>query len=129
MEIIVNDVSIKKFAADGIIIATPTGSTAYSLSAGGPVVEPQAESIIITPICPHTLFSRSIILGQDKELKVKLSSGNKRDILSIDGKTVALKDPSEYILRVTRAKKNLNLVSFNPNAFFKVFKEKFIERI
>ena len=129
MEIIVNDVSIKKFAADGIIIATPTGSTAYSLSAGGPVVEPQAESIIITPICPHTLFSRSIILGQDKELKVKLSSGNKRDILSIDGKTVALEDPSEYILRVTRAKKNLNLVSFNPNAFFKVFKEKFIERI
>jgi NAD+ kinase len=129
MEIIVNDVSIKKLAADGIIIATPTGSTAYSLSAGGPVVEPQAESIIITPICPHTLFSRSIILGQDKELKVKLRSGNKRDILSIDGKSVALEDPSEYILRVTRAKKNLNLVSFNPNAFFKVFKEKFIERI
>jgi NAD+ kinase len=129
MEIIVNDVSIKKLAADGIIIATPTGSTAYSLSAGGPVVEPQAESIIITPICPHTLFSRSIILGQDKELKVKLSSGNKRDILSVDGKTVPLEDPSEYILRVTRAKKDLNLVSFNPNAFFKVFKEKFIERI
>ncbi len=129
MEIIVNDVSIKKLTADGIIIATPTGSTAYSLSAGGPVVEPQAESIIITPICPHTLFSRSIILGQDKELKVKLSSGNKRDMLSIDGKTAALEDPSEYILRVTRAKKDLNLVSFNPNAFFKVFKEKFIERI
>ena len=129
MEIIVNDVSIKKLAADGIIIATPTGSTAYSLSAGGPVVEPQAESIIITPICPHTLFSRSIILGKDKELKVKLSSGNKRDMLSVDGKTVSLKDPSQYVLRVTRAKKDLNLVSFNPNAFFKVFKEKFIERI
>ena len=63
MEIIVNDISIKKFAADGIIIATPTGSTAYSLSAGGPVVEPKAEVIIITPICPHTLFSRSIVLG------------------------------------------------------------------
>jgi NAD+ kinase len=129
MEIIVNDVFIKQFAADGIIIATPTGSTAYSLSAGGPVVEPQAETIIITPICPHTLFSRSIILGPDKELKVRLSSGNKRDILSVDGKTVALEDPSEYVLKVTRARKKLNLVSFNPNAFFKVFKEKFIERI
>jgi NAD+ kinase len=129
MEIIVNDVFIKQFAADGIIIATPTGSTAYSLSAGGPVVEPKAEAIIITPICPHTLFSRSIILGPDKQLQIKLSSGNKRDILSVDGKTVPLEDPCEYVLKVTRAKKKLNLISFNPNAFFKVFKEKFIERI
>ena len=107
MEIIVNGVSIKKFAADGIIIATPTGSTAYSLSAGGPVVEPQTEAIIITPICPHTLFSRSIILGPDKELKIRLSSGNKKDMLSVDGKTVPLEDPSEYVLRVTRSKKML----------------------
>ena len=129
MEITVNDTSIKKFAADGIIIATPTGSTAYSLSAGGPVVEPQAETIIITPICPHTLFTRSIILGPDKELKIRLNSGNKKDMFSVDGKTVPLEDPAEYILRVTRSKKKLNLVSFNPNAFFRVFKEKFIERI
>lgn len=129
MEIIVNDVFIKKFAADGIIIATPTGSTAYSLSAGGPVVEPQAENIIITPICPHTLFSRSIILGPDKVLKVRLSSSNKRDMFSVDGKTVALEDPSDYVLKVTRSKKALNLISFDNNAFFRVFKEKFIERI
>jgi len=129
IEIIVNGISIKKFAADGIIIATPTGSTAYSLSAGGPVVEPEAKAIIITPICPHTLFSRSIILGPDKILEVRLRSGNKIDILSVDGKAFPLENPSKYTLRVTRSKKNLNLISFNPNAFFKVFKEKFIERI
>jgi len=129
MEIIVNDIFIKKFAADGLIMSTPTGSTAYSLSAGGPVVEPQTEAIIITPICPHTLFSRSIILGPDKELKVRLNSVNKRDMFSVDGKTVPLEDPSEYIIKIKKAKKKLNLVSFNPNAFFKVFKEKFIERI
>lgn len=129
MEIFVNDIYIKKFVADGIIIATPTGSTAYSLSAGGPVVEPGAKTIIITPICPHTLFSRSIILGPDKILEVRLSSGNKKDILSVDGKTAPLENPSEYVLKVTRSRKNLNLISFNPNAFFKVFKEKFIERI
>jgi NAD+ kinase len=129
MEIFVNDISIKSFAADGIIIATPTGSTAYSLSAGGPVVEPKAEAMIITPICPHTLFSRSIILGPDKILEVRLNSRNEEDILSIDGKTVVLNGPSKYLLRVTRSKKQLNLISFNPNAFFKVFKEKFIERI
>jgi len=129
MEIFVNGLPIKKFVADGIIIATPTGSTAYSLSAGGPVVEPEAKTIIITPICPHTLFSRSIILGPDKVLEVRLSSGNKIDILSVDGKTALLEDPFEYVLKVIRSKKNLNLISFNPNAFFKVFKEKFIERI
>ena len=129
MEIFVNDISIKSFAADGIIIATPTGSTAYSLSAGGPVVEPKAEAIIITPICPHTLFSRSIILGPDKILEVRLNSRNEEDILSVDGKTVVLNGPSKYLLRVIRSKKQLNLISFNPNAFFKVFKEKFIERI
>jgi len=129
MEIIVNDISIKKFAADGIIIATPTGSTGYSLSAGGPVVEPGAETIIITPICPHTLFNRSIILSPDKLLEVRINSGNKRDILSVDGKSIPLEDLSEYVLKVTRSRKYLNLISFNPNAFFRVFKEKFIEGI
>jgi len=129
MEIIVNDISIKKLSADGIIIATPTGSTAYSLSAGGPVVEPGAETIIITPICPHTLFNRSIILGSDKLLEIRINSGNKRDILSIDGKSVPLENLSDYILKITRSSKCLNLISFNPNAFFKVFKEKFIEGI
>lgn len=129
MEIIVNDISIKKLAADGIIIATPTGSTAYSLSAGGPVVEPGAETIIITPICPHTLFNRSIILSSDKLLEVRINSGNKRDILSVDGKSIPLENLSEYVLKINRSRKYLNLISFNPNAFFKVFKEKFIEGI
>ena len=129
MEIVVNDISIKSFSADGIIVATPTGSTAYSLSAGGPVVDPNAEAVIITPICPHTLFSRSIILGPDNVLEIKLSSRNEKDILSVDGKTVPLRKPGKYLLKVRKSNKRLNLVSFNPNAFFKVFKEKFIERI
>lgn len=129
MEIVVNDISIKSFSADGIIVATPTGSTAYSLSAGGPVVDPNAEAVIITPICPHTLFSRSIILGPDNVLEIKLSSRNEKDILSVDGKTVPLRKPGRYLLKVRKSNKRLNLISFNPNAFFKVFKEKFIERI
>ena len=129
MEIVVNDISIKSFSADGIIVATPTGSTAYSLSAGGPVVDPNAEAVIITPICPHTLFSRSIILGPDNVLEIKLSSRNEKDILSVDGKTVPLRKPGKYLLKVRKSNKRLNLISFNPNAFFKVFKEKFIERI
>lgn len=128
-EIIVNKISIKKFAADGIIISTPTGSTAYSLSAGGPIVEPKSEVIIITPICPHTLLSRSIILSPENELEIMVSSRNERDSVGVDGKTVRVSIKPEYIFKVKKSKSKLKLITFNKDTFFKVFKEKFIERI
>ncbi len=128
-EIIVNKISIKKFAADGIIISTPTGSTAYSLSAGGPIVEPKSEVIIITPICPHTLLSRSIVLSPDNELEIMVSSRNERDSVSVDGKTVRVSIKPDHIFKVKKSKSKLKLITFNKDTFFKVFKEKFIERI
>ncbi|MDD5622061.1 MAG: NAD(+)/NADH kinase [Actinomycetota bacterium] len=128
-EIIVNKISIKKFAADGIIISTPTGSTAYSLSAGGPIVEPKSEVIIITPICPHTLLSRSIILGPDNELEIMVSSRNETDGVSVDGKTIQISIKPDYIFKVKKSRSKLNLITFNKDTFLKVFKEKFIEKI
>jgi len=128
-EIIVNKISIKNFAADGIIISTPTGSTAYSLSAGGPIVEPKSEVIIITPICPHTLLSRSIILSPDNKLEIMINSRNEKDSVSVDGKTVPVIIKSDYIFKVKKSKLKLKLITFNEDTFFKVFKEKFIERI
>ena len=128
-EIIVNKISIKNFAADGIIISTPTGSTAYSLSAGGPIVEPKSEVIIITPICPHTLLSRSVILSPDNKLEIMINSRNEKDSVSVDGKTVPVIIKSDYIFKVKKSKLKLKLITFNEDTFFKVFKEKFIERI
>jgi NAD+ kinase len=128
-EIIVNGIPIKTFTADGVIIATPTGSTAYSLSAGGPIVEPQSQVIIITPICPHTLLNRSIILGPDNVLEIKIESKNNKDYASIDGKIASLNIKSGHVFKVRRSKIKLKLVSFSRDMFFKVFKEKFIERI
>jgi len=128
-EILVNKISIKKFAADGIIISTPTGSTAYSLSAGGPIVEPKSEVIIITPICPHTLLSRSIILSPDNELEIIISSRNETDSIGIDGKTEQVSIKPDHIFKVKKSKSKLKLITFNKDTFFKVFKEKFIERI
>lgn len=128
-EIIVNKISIKKFAADGIIISTPTGSTAYSLSAGGPIVEPKSEVIIITPICPHTLLSRSIILSPENELEIMISSRNETDSIGIDGKTEQVSIKPDHIFKVKKSKSKLKLITFNKDTFFKVFKEKFIERI
>jgi NAD+ kinase len=128
-EIIVNKISIKKFAADGIIISTPTGSTAYSLSAGGPIVEPKSEVIIITPICPHTLLSRSIILSPENDLEIMVSSRNERDSVGVDGKNVRVSIKQDHIFKVKKSKSKLKLITFNKDTFFKVFKEKFIERI
>ncbi len=128
-EIIVNKISIKKFAADGIIISTPTGSTAYSLSAGGPIVEPKSEVIIITPICPHTLLSRSIILSPDNELEILVSSRNETDSIGVDGKTERVSIKPDHTFKVKKSKSKLKLITFNKDTFFKVFKEKFIERI
>ena len=128
-EIMVNGISIKSFAADGIIISTPTGSTAYSLSAGGPIVEPKSEVIIITPICPHTLLSRSIILSPENNLEIKVNSKNNKDSFGVDGKIKSFNIRKDYIFKVKKSKLKLKIISFSKDMFFKVFKEKFIERI
>lgn len=73
------------YQADGIIVATPTGSTAYSLSAGGPIVEPLLDCLIITPICPHTLASRSVIVRNDSVVNVNIEASHKDVMLTIDG--------------------------------------------
>lgn len=74
-EIYVNGIFLNRYVADGIIIATPTGSTGYNMSAGGPIVEPKASLIVITPICPHTLNTRSIILAPDDEIEIRVLEG------------------------------------------------------
>ena len=120
---------VATFKADGLIVSTPTGSTAYALSAGGPIVEPKSEVIIITPICPHTLLSRSIVLSPDNELEIIISSRNETDSIGVDGKTEQVSIKPDHIFKVKKSKSKLKLITFNKDTFFKVFKEKFIERI
>ena len=90
-EIYVNGKRLNKYKADGIVIATPTGSTAYNLSAGGPIVDPSAAMIVITPVAPHTLNTRSIVLAGYSRIEIRLSSKNQlrggEGIIQIDGNT------------------------------------------
>lgn len=79
LKIFVNGMRLSEYNADGIIISTPTGSTAYSMSAGGPIVKPSAKLILMTPICPHTLNTRSIILDSGDEIEIQASSRRKYD--------------------------------------------------
>ena len=81
--------TVTDFSGDGIVVATPTGSTGYSMSAGGPIVEPDAENIIISPICPHAIWARSFVLAPDKEIEVTVQRlHGRRAFLSVDGNSV-----------------------------------------
>lgn len=81
----INDHYVTEYRADGLIVSTPTGSTAYCLSAGGPIVHPAAECIVLTPICPHTLTNRPIVLPEDSEVEVSLRSPGEDVFLTLDG--------------------------------------------
>lgn len=101
----VNRMFLSRYRADGLIISTPTGSTAYSLAAHGPVVEPNLECLILSPICPHTLTDRPIILSSDKKIKLKLERGEEV-YLTLDGQVgieISAKDIVEVNQSVNRA--------------------------
>ena len=110
---------------DGIIVATPTGSTAYSLSAGGPMVEPDAHSILITPICPHDVASRCIVASDKREITVELTRNSRRNAyLSADGcKTLRMNMGD--IATIKKSKLTTKLVRLRDRSFYDVVNMKF----
>jgi NAD+ kinase len=111
------------YSADGIILATPTGSTAYSLSAGGPIVAPAVDCIIATPICPHTLAVRPLILSAVETVSVEVLSPMEELILTIDGQQAAKLTPGDRLV-VCRAKTPLRLVRLPGQTFFSTLRRK-----
>lgn len=95
----VNEEVLSEYAADGIIVATPTGSTAYNLSAGGPIVEPCARMVLLTPICSHSLNSRSIVLSAEDRIKIEICSSISGDgqVAVFDGESVVELQVGDYI--------------------------------
>lgn len=113
---------IANFVADGMIVSTPTGSTAYSLSAGGPIIYPSLESILVTPICPHTLTNRPLIIPPDYQMRFVLRSG-KAVMLTIDGQLgVAFSEGDEVVC--TRSPFRVELVRPSERSFFDTLREK-----
>ena len=105
-----------KYRADGVIVSTPLGSTAYSLSAGGPIIAHGLDSITVTPVCPHSLFNRSIIFDPTETVSV-LNSGTSRLNVSIDGRLFEAIGTSQ-VCRIRRSDKKLKIVTFNKNNMF-----------
>ena len=120
-----DDVEVLECGGDGLIVATPTGSTAYSLSAGGPIVEPEAHSILLTPICAHDMVSRTIVASDKRVFKVELTRNARRNaFLSVDGGK-ALKLNMGDVATVQKAQKETKLIRLKKRSFFDVVKAKF----
>ena len=114
---------ITDFFADGIIVATPNGSTAYSLSAGGPIVEPTVQAFLLTPICPHSLTERPIILPSDREIRLVINEKNPDLLLSIDGlESVRLQSGDQ--VTVSYGGVNGNLVQLAERSYFSLLRRK-----
>lgn len=113
------------YLADGLIVSTPTGSTAYSMSAGGPIIDPSTESICITPICSHSLSAKPILLGCDKEILLKSFSKKRAEIyLTVDGRKVTNVKPFTEI-KITKSEKTVKLIRLNERSFYKTLSVKF----
>ena len=127
LEIKVNGDLCDIYPADGIIIASPTGSTAYNLSAGGPIIVPHSNTYVITPICPHTIHAKSIMVSDKDRVEVKtLEEGNDM-ALSIDGR-LEMYVTSEHSVYVERADKVTKLIKLSQRKFFDILREKMVER-
>lgn len=126
VEVKVTGEKLTSFAGDGVIIATPTGSTAYSLSAGGAVVHPQLEAIMVTPICPHASALRSIVVAASEKISVKIQSTNQpgKALLTADGQENFEIDDS-YSVEITRSNTPLRMIKSSKRSYFATLRENF----
>ena len=115
--VFVNDEGIGSYSADGLVVSTPTGSTGYSLSAGGPIVVPTVESIVLTPVSPHTLAMRPLVLPPDVEVKVRADGGPEELLVTIDGQVGTTFTGGETLV-VRKARSTVQIVRFPGTTFF-----------
>lgn len=123
MQVFVDGQLTDSYRADGIIISTPTGSTAYSLSAGGSVIDPKSRLMEITPICSHTLKSRPLIVGEDRKITVKQPLDEGETYITPDGNEV-VNVLGEYEVNITVSQKKVRLIRVKNRNFYSVLKEK-----
>lgn len=123
VEAYVNEDFMESYSGDGIIIATPTGSTGYSLSAGGPIANPSMELFVVTPICPHSLYNRSVIVNGNDKIKLRIDSRQVQVVLTVDGQVrFALEDEDQII--ITRSTQKVKLVCFHDYSFYRMLHQK-----
>lgn len=124
LEARVNGELLNQYRADGLIVATPTGSTAYSMAAGGPLLGPKAGVFVITPICPHSMSNRSLVVEEDSVIELSPSGENSEPILfSVDGRDI-LRIARDSVVKVTRHSESLRLVRLPGHSFYETLRKK-----
>jgi NAD+ kinase len=119
----VNESLVSRFRADGLIIATPTGSTAYNLSAGGPVLYPNLEVVVVTPICPHTLTNRPLVLSLDSKIEIRLEKQSEEVWLTLDGQQ-GFPLSTEDLVRIERCPDPVFLITDRDRSHFQILHRK-----
>lgn len=115
---------LNRYRADGLIVATPTGSTAYSLSAGGPLISPQSSVMVITPICPHSLSQRSLVLSDDVEIEIAPERADDGPMLfTVDGRDTTRIDPGDRVI-VKKAERSFHLLRLEGTSFYEALRQK-----
>jgi NAD+ kinase len=123
LDVAINGSYFTTYAADGVIVSTPTGSTAYSFSARGPLVSPRHHCVVLTPISPHMLFDRALVLGEHEELSITVAEARPA-MLTVDGREIGELVPGDTIT-CTGASEPARIVTFRPRDFHQILKAKF----
>ncbi|MGH9792019.1 MAG: NAD(+)/NADH kinase, partial [Candidatus Acidiferrales bacterium] len=123
MELSIDGRYVCSYRADGLIIATPTGSTAYSLSAGGPIVYPLLDSFVITPICPHSLTNRPLVIPDSMELELGFQAGDNSACLTVDGQVGVELQAGDHV-KIRKAATRLKLVRPLRKTYFEILRSK-----
>jgi len=118
----INDEYLTTYQADGLIIGTPTGSTAYSLSVGGPIIVPQSDTISLTPVAPHSLNMRPLVLCDNSEISLRVESRSNSFLISLDGRSQSY--PDNIHLRIRKAPYSVKVVTRQGQSFFSTLRKK-----
>ena len=122
IETYLNDEYLNSYWADGLIIATPTGSTGYSLSCGGPILTPNVSSFVVTPIAPHNLNARPLVIPDDTEIRLKVSGREENYLVSLDSRITSVQN--ETILIIKKTPFQINMVEIPEETFLKTLRTK-----
>jgi NAD+ kinase len=120
----VNDTYLTSYWSDGLIVSTPTGSTGYSLSCGGPVIEPSTQSFVITPIAPHNLNARPFVIPDNSVIRLKVSGREDRFLVSLDSRVGVLENETEITIK--KAPYSIHLVELHDNSFIETLRKKLL---
>jgi NAD+ kinase len=122
VHVFVNGELLNSYWSDGVIISTPTGSTGYSLSCGGPIVYPESQSFVITPVSPHTLTARPIVLSDDSEITFKIEGRSKKFLISLDSRVEFIDETVK--LKISKESFKVKLVQLPGHHYFRTLRQK-----